>query len=398
VIPATPAHVHDRKSSLSRTSHRVHVLFVIDQLCQMGGAERILIDMIHLLPADRFLCSVVTFKIDPALGIFDGFPCVLNVLPLERTYGAHAWKVAWQLNRFIRQQDVRIVHTFFETSDLWGGLIAKLSGCPLLVSSRRDMGILRGAKHRLAYRVGGRLFDEVQTVSEQVRQFCIKQDRLSSSKVRTIYNGVATGRRPVAEKLLQLRETIGIPHGTRVVTTLGHVRHIKGCDILIRAAAEVCRQEPSVLFLIAGENHEPTHYAQLVHLIQTLGLQQQVRLLGGVRDTCELLSLSHVFCLPSRSEGLSNALLEAMALGLPAVVTNVGGNPELIQHGCNGYLVPPESAGELAKALLDVVRAPEKAEAMGHEGRRVVTANFTQEKMRDNLVSSYERLLRKHGM
>ena len=379
-------------------SDRIHVLFIMDQICQMGGAERVLLNMIRLLPKERFRCSVVTFKIDQSLGIFDEFPCPLTVFPLTRTYDADGWKVAWKLRALIREQNVQITHTFFETSDLWGGLIAKLSGCPVLISSRRDMGILRGAKHKWAYRLAAPLFNEVQTVSEQVRKFCIAQDRLDARKVKTIYNGVAAERRPVPDKLHRLQEIIHPENASHVITTLGHVRHIKGCDIFIRAASEVCRHFPRALFLIAGENHEPAHYAELSRLIQTLGLTDNVRLLGGVRDVCELLSLSHIFCLPSRSEGLSNALLEGMALGLPCVATRVGGNPELIQHGRNGYLVAPENPHDLACAILDLMQSPENMAQMGNEGRLLVKRRFTEQAMMDQLMRSYERLLLEHAV
>lgn len=379
-------------------SNPVHVLFIMDQICQMGGAERIMLNMIRLLPKDRFRSSVVTFKIDPKLDIFNNFPCPLRVLPLTRTYDATALRVAWQLRTLIRTQHVRIAHTFFETSDLWGGFIAKLSGCPVLVSSRRDMGILRSAKHKWAYRLAAPLFDEVQTVSEQVRQFCIQQDRLDASKVKTIYNGVAADRRPNPEKVRRLHAMLNIEQDSHVITTLGHVRHIKGCDIFIRAAAEVCRLYPKSLFLIAGENHDPQHYAELRRLVQTLGLANNVRLLGSVEDVVELLSLSHVFCLPSRSEGLSNALLEAMAVGLPCIATRVGGNPELIEHGRNGYLVPAEDPGEMAQAITDLLRSPERALQMGRESRILVQQRFTEQAMMNELVRSYERLLHEHAL
>src|SRR5882672_10261913 len=154
----------------------IHILFLIDTLCESGGAERMLLNMIRLLPKSRFRCSVATFRIDTRVPIFADLPCPLEVLPLRKTYDWSAVKVAWRLRNFIRAEKVSIVHTFFETSDLWGGLIAKSAGNPILVSSRRDMGILRSTKHKLAYKPMGRLFDLVLTVSEQVRHFCIQED------------------------------------------------------------------------------------------------------------------------------------------------------------------------------------------------------------------------------
>jgi hypothetical protein len=91
------------------------------------------------------------FKIDARRDIFENFPCPWWLFPLRRTYDWNALQTALRLRRLIRTQQVHIVHTFFESSDLWGGLIAKLSGTPVLISSRRDMGIYRTSKHQLAY-------------------------------------------------------------------------------------------------------------------------------------------------------------------------------------------------------------------------------------------------------
>src|SRR5205823_2281730 len=155
------------------TDKRPHILFVIDQLCEAGGAERMLLNIVRRLPRDKFRCSLATFKLDSRVPLFSKMPCPVHVFPLRRTYNWNAIKMAFQLRKLIRSQGVVVVHTFFETSDLWSSVVAKMSGCPILISSRRDMGILRSAKHQLAYRLINWLFDRVLTVSEEVRSFCI---------------------------------------------------------------------------------------------------------------------------------------------------------------------------------------------------------------------------------
>jgi hypothetical protein len=147
--------IHPPEASNSRRQLPC-VLYVIDQICQLGGAERVLLEIVKRMAPDRFRSCVVTFKIDKELEILKGLPCPLHVLPLYRTYTLHAAKVALRLRQLIQTENVSIVHTFFETSDLWAGAVAKLSGCPVLVSSRRDMGILRTRKHEVAYRLMNR--------------------------------------------------------------------------------------------------------------------------------------------------------------------------------------------------------------------------------------------------
>src|SRR5579862_4135184 len=129
----------------------VTVLFLIDDLCGMAGAERVLINMLSHMPKDRFRCLVGTLRQDPNPEIVQKLGCPVHVFPLRKTYDLDALKIASQLRRLIRTEHVQIVHTIFETADLWGSVVAKLSGCPVIISSRRDMGFNQSPKHRLAY-------------------------------------------------------------------------------------------------------------------------------------------------------------------------------------------------------------------------------------------------------
>src|ERR1700745_1614800 len=139
--------------STLRTHDRPHVLFIIDQLCEMGGSERVLLNTIRLLPKERYRCSLITFKIDSSLGTFGSMPCPFYVFPMRRTFDWGGFRTAKKLRSFIRSENVKVVPTFFETADLWGGLVSKMTGVSVLISSRRDMGILRSLKHDLGYRL-----------------------------------------------------------------------------------------------------------------------------------------------------------------------------------------------------------------------------------------------------
>jgi glycosyltransferase involved in cell wall biosynthesis len=178
-----------------------------------------------------------------------------------------------------------------------------------------------------------------------------------------------------------------------VVVSVGHIRRSKGYDVMLRAAADVCKVAPETVFLVAGDNHEPEHFAELKTLAGTLGLNSNLRFLGPVEDIRSLLQAADLYCLPSRSEGLSNALLEAMACELPCVATRVGGNPEVMMEGKTGYLVENEDAPSMAAAILRVLQQLPAGRRMGAEGRRLVEENFTTRAMMKMLVDSYERLL-----
>jgi glycosyltransferase involved in cell wall biosynthesis len=381
-----------RQPQHTRT-REVNVLFIIDQLCELGGAERILLRTVEHLPQYGFKPTVVTFAIDDQLGIRQSIGCPLNVLPLRRTYDFTALRAANNIRRLIRSQNIQITHTFHETSDLWGGMIAKMSGCPVLVSSRRDMGFQRRKKHRTGYRWLGRYFDEVQVVSEQVGQFCIEQDGLDPQRVVTIYNGVDLPERYEATPKSSLRRHFGLPVSGPLVVSVGHIRRIKGYDVFMRIAAKVLAQMPDAIFAVGGCDHEPAHMRELKQLAAQLGLESNFRFLGDVKDVRSLLRAADVFCLPSRSEGLSNALLEAMACELPCVASAVGGNPEVVVDGRTGFLFDSEAAESAATHILRLLCDLSTAQMMGAAGREVAAKHFTTEAMVIKLVDSYERLL-----
>jgi glycosyltransferase involved in cell wall biosynthesis len=293
----------------------------------------------------------------------------------------------------ILAENIHIVHTFFETADLWGGMVAKLSGGVRLVSSRRDMGILRRPKHALAYRALRPMFDLVLTVSEQVRTFCLEADGLPPRKVQTLYNGIELDRIAAARGTDELRKVLQLENASHVVATVGHVRKIKGVDVYVRAAARVCKDFPRALFLVIGDASEPQYFRELQELAGSQGVGDNVRFLGPSEAVFSILKLCDVFCLPSRSEGFSNALIEAMACGLPSVATRAGGNAEALEDGRSGFLVESEDVAAMAERLQTLLRDPKLARQMGMAAQEAVAERFSARAMIEQLSGIYEGLL-----
>jgi len=373
-----------------------HILFIIDDLSRIGGAERALFRIVRSLSADEFRCTVLTFRggnlADPAT-----VGCPVRVLPLTKTYDWNALRVAREIHRFVRRENVSIVHTFFATADLWAGPIAKLSGCRVLISSRRDLGILRSRKHSAGYKVLRGMYDAVFAVSPQVREFCIREDGLNPARVRTVFNGVDVGHAADTGSRPEIRRELGIPESARVITTVANIRRVKGIDILVEAAATVQRQCPEARFLVVGEKWEADYCRELEKRFAELDLVRNFQLLGRRDDVFPILRASDVFCLPSRSEGFSNALIEAMACGLPCVASAVGGNVEVVTDGTTGLLVPPENSGELAMALLRLLADPVLRSALGSRGEELVRRRFTNEATMSNLTSVYRSLIERRA-
>ncbi|MCU1332711.1 MAG: glycosyl transferase group 1 [Candidatus Angelobacter sp.] len=396
VLDASPAptSLGDEPSSQNLTrsdaEERPHVLFLIDHLMALGGGETNLLKVVQLMPPGLVRCSIATFRIKPEIRQSISVP--VHVFPWKRFFHVDAWKAAFALRKLIQTERVDIVQTYFETSNLWGGLVAKMSGA-LLLSSRRDMGILRKAKHALAYRVVNRLSDRVLAVSEEVKRFCVDADRIDPQKISVIYNGVDL-------KHIASEDPKDNPFGqadwagaSHIITCLANIRRVKGIDVLVRTAQRVCRELPDAVFLVAGSLYERDYSEEVQAIIRSVGLEKNIKLLGFVGDPVPLLKMSDAFCLLSRSEGFCNALLEAMACGVPAVVTRVGGNPEAVTDGENGFLVPVEDDAVPADRLLMLLRDPERAARIGENGRNSVQTQFSADAMIQKLIGVYRDLL-----
>jgi L-malate glycosyltransferase len=370
-----------------------HILYLIDQLDTLeGGAERSLWLTTRLLPPERYRATVVTFKQPTDPSCPEQFPCPVRVFPLDRAYDLRALQCAMRLRRLIRDEHVEIVQTFFESSDLYGGLVAKLSGCRVLISSRRDVGFRRMAKRHAAYRLLGWIFDRIHAVSDAVRDYTIRQDRVDPRKVITIRNGVDTWQMPSTSANGHHRLQYGIENASHVVVDITNIREVKGIDTLMRCALRVRREFPRVLFVVAGKVLEPGHFAELNAQLSRLELAANFRFLGSVVPVVPLLRSSNVFCHLSRSDGLSNALLEAMACGLPCVVTCAGGNPEIIDEGRSGFVVPIDDADLAADRIIALLRDADCARRLGQRGREIVEEKFTAERMVQSFVELYDRL------
>jgi len=364
-----------------------HVLLVVDEFASvLGGGERIALKLAALLPHYGYRASILIFSAHPESAALKSPPCPIYLLPLENAFDLTALRAAYEFKRFLKQQKIQIVHTFFESSDIWAGLVTKTMSNAKLIWARRDMGFMRSRKHHVVYRLMAGMPDAVFAVSEQVRRHAIEVDRIDAARVQTIYNG------------LNLADWDGVPRpaknpGDFLVTTVGNIRPVKGHDVFIRAAATIVQQFPKVSFSIAGDVIEPGYFAELQTLIRDLDLANHFRFAGGVTNLRQHLAAADIFVLPSRSEGFSNALIEAMASSLPVVATDVGGNAEAVNDGITGFVVPPEDPAAISAAILRLLSDPLQAKAMGSAGRNLVEEKFTTDAMMNQIAGAYRNLL-----
>lgn len=293
----------------------------------------------------------------------------------------HALRGLARLYRWLRAERVQAILTFTYVSNVMGILMAWLAGVPLRIAGKRDV-LTRWYLPLETRVVNSRLVDRVTVVSAETQTFCVSEQRMRADKLVFIANGVAAARFdprqwPPAARLA-LRQALGVDREARLLICVGRLDAVKGQATLLRALVQVAAAQPAVLLLLAGDGPERP---RLTALAAELGVADRVRLLGARDDVPRLLALGELFVLPSLQEGMPNAVLEAMAAGLPVVGTAVGGVPELVVDGETGVLVPPGDATALADALLALLAAPARAAEMGRRGRQRAAQAFSQEAM-----------------
>jgi L-malate glycosyltransferase len=190
------------------------------------------------------------------------------------------------------------------------------------------------------------------------------------------------------------KRRLGLDPDGPVVGAVTRMRVRKGVEEFLRAMGEVRGRHPRVQTVVAGEvDLDPA----LERLVAESGLGESLHLLGRRSDVPEVLSAFDLFVLSSHDEGMSNAILEAMAMQLPVVATDVGGTGEVVRDGESGVLVPPRDAERLAAAVGDLLGTPERWPAMGRLGREIVEQGFSARVMVRDMEGLYDRLLERRG-
>ena len=373
---------------------RIEILFIIDYFHRTGGTEKHLAQLIAGLPADAFRCSVVAFDLgaNPLLAALRARGVPIISVPVGREYVLNAVLQAWRLSRLIRRNRYDIVQTFHQKADTYGALIARLSGVKHLISSKRDTGQLRKPWHFFLNRRLKSLFDAFIVVAEAVRVAVIANDRLPPSRITTIYNGVDIARFtvPSAQQRRDARTHLGFAAEDFVVGMVAGFRPEKNHDVFFAGLLQAAPSIPSLKVVAVGAGPLLGRFRERTAQTE---LGARTVFAGDVPEVLPCLWAMDVGCLTSGSnEGFSNAILEQMAVGLPMIVTDVGGNAEAVIDGENGRVIPPLDAAALSRALIDLHRNPARAAAMGRASRTRVEQRFSLERMCAEHIRLYRSL------
>ncbi len=311
----------------------------------------------------------------------------------------------WAIRRYftlVRGEGFDIVHTHTRRADFVAALAGRLAGAAVVSTQHGQINLARdtlAVKDDFAARFYSfclrKLFDRHVAVSAEIGDELGERCGVRAEVISRIPNGldVAPFDAAAAERR-RVRRELGAPRWAVVATVVASL-DAKGHRDLLPAVAEVVARGVDLRLVVVGEGHWGG--PQIRKAAAQLGIARRVTLLGFRDDVPRLLAGSDIFVLPTPSEGLSVAILEAMAAALPVITTPVGGNTELVEPERTGLLVPVGDVRAWTEALYYLARAPELRRAMGQAGRARVAWEFTVEKMLDGYAQMYEGLLRARG-
>ncbi|HEY7412126.1 MAG TPA: glycosyltransferase [Vicinamibacteria bacterium] len=369
-------------------SARIRVTYLIDKL-QRAGAQVHLRQLATGLDRERFAPEVVCLLDGgPVAAALEGDGVPVEVMGLGRLYGPRGLAGVPRLARRLRGR-ADVLHTYLVSANVYGGFAARLARVPVLVTTRRDTGFSRNWRLRLLeeWLVNPRA-DAVVAVSHAVAARAVQERGLSAARVVTIANGVdVAALRGWDAARADARREWGLRDEHAAIGVVAHFSPVKGHAEFLRAATLVAGENRRARFVLVGDG--PLRPA-MEALARRLGLADRVVFTGAREDVPRLLAMLDLVAVPSHTEGMSNALLEAMAMARPVVATAVGGNVDVLRHGVTGLLVEPRDPPALAAALVLLLDDPARAQAMGAAARAWVAEHLAPGAM----VRRHEELYR----
>lgn len=376
------------------------VLHLIDSL-GVGGAERSLQELLPGLESDGIISQIACLH-RPAEGIEAALVnrFAITWLPTARTDQIR------QVRDLVKREHIQIVHTSLFNSDIVGRLAARNQPAKVLttlvntpyVAARATDPAVRRSRLEVVRQIDGftarHFTDHFLAISQAVKDHCVSTLRIHENKVTVIPRGRDVRRlgAPSAERRARTRMALGVRPDQSLVVNVARQEHQKGQAVLIQAYARLLKTQPNAVLVIAGRSGTST--PELRRLAETCGVASTITWLGHCDDIPDLLAGADVFAFPSLYEGLGGSLLEAMALGVPIVASDIPAIAETAPANVAALLVPTSDPDALARAIARVLSDRELTSRLSMAGRRRFLELYTLEEMTARTSSLYRDLLR----
>ena len=370
---------------------RIRLLIMTDTaILGPGGSERFLRNLLQRLPVERYAIDVLQLVPEP-----DRDECIAGLAapgvrllycPIGASYGLRGLRALGHVRGRVRRREYDIVQSQHEKADLINAFLPRRAGVGR-ISNRRDMGFQKSTLLSALFRRINTRFDRIVAPTPHIIDALVADENVDRAICGAIANGVDTQRFEPATSVrrARLRADLGLGADALAIGCVASFTPVKRHADLVAAFALVHKTYPQAQLLLIGEG--PLR-AEIEAQTEALGITAQVRLLGARSDVENLLPALDVFALASRTEGMSNAILEAQACGVAVVATAVGGNLELVEPGHTGLVAPPLAPAAFADALARMLADAAARQAMGRAARARVERLHSL----DAMAAAYDRL------
>lgn len=308
-----------------------------------------------------------------------------------------------ELTSFLKRRYYHIIHTHNSKAGFIGRLAARLAGVPVIIHTVHGFAFheqepyWRQTLFRNLERLASRWCDKAIFISQPLIDWALRERIIAEDKIVKIYSGIELDRfRPVTEEIKnRIRKRWNIGQEEAVIGVVSKLWEGKGHTVLIKAFKELKKEIDAARLVIVGEGDL---YDRLYNLVVRLGLIDSVLFTGFQKDVSDIIATFDVAVLPSFFEGMGRVLLEAMAMEKPVVASRIGGIPELVKDGINGFLTNPGDVQGLSEAIQKILGDRKLASEMGKEGRKMTADQFSAGAMVQAIKKVYYECLDTRGV
>lgn len=372
---------------MASTPHRI--LYMMDYFFGTeGGTERQVLELITGLDQKRYQPTFAALQTSNYIERGD-FPCKARVLNIRSVTMPSAIVKMLALAVEIRRSDIDLVHVYFNDAAVLAPFFSKLGGARV-ISSRRDMGFWYTPRILRLLRMANRFVDRIAVNSKAVKRNVAMMEGYPVNRIEVLHNGMNVVRFE-SEMDPGFRERLGIGSADYIVGMVSNLYAVKRPEDLIRAVSLLRKRIGNVHLVLVGGG--PIEIEPLKEFVRRSGMTGSVHFLGRVTDAIPIIKHFDVCVSCSESEGLSNSIIEYMGCGKPVVCTGVGGNPELVEDGANGYLVNVGDVRALANRIHDILHNESLRHALGQNGKNRFYREFTSDRMVAAYMDMYDEVL-----
>ncbi|MCX6745808.1 MAG: glycosyltransferase [Candidatus Parcubacteria bacterium] len=355
--------------------NKIKIVYIISSFA-LGGAERLLLDLCRKLDKEKFeiyICSVTGGG--PLLGEFEKLDVKVKVFQKKTKLGLG---VIWQIFKYLKSIKPQIVHTHLFGGDTWGRIAAIWARVLIIIVTEHNMNLDESWLKKKIKLILSWFTDKIIAVSQGVKEYTIKIEKIKPAKIEVIYNGI-----DLEKFAWRGFKPIGFANIKALVVARLHEQ--KGHKYLLEAMPLICEKYPNFILNIVGTGNL---LKNLKEQAANLGIINKVVFWEQQLEIEKILPQMDLFILPSIWEGLGIAIIEAQAVGVPVLASNIGGLKELIEHKKTGLLFEPKNPQAILKTVDLLLSNPDLVKQMVENAHNQVKEKFSLEQM----VKSYTDL------